>query len=156
MQEKYPVTLLLCLPDKIYTNFEKNQSMKTIIRIIHWAPRIICILAILFVGMFSLDSFDSRFTVWQQILAFLIHNIPAFILIFFLVIAWKWELIGGMILMAFALGLCPFVFHHNYLMNHSIWMSLSVILLINFPFVLSGALFVVSHFLKKKNVSATP
>jgi hypothetical protein len=124
--------------------------MKTSIKIIHWAPRILCILAILFVGIFALDSFDPKYTFWQQMEAFFMHLIPNFILILFLVIAWKWELAGGLILGAFALILCPPVFFMNYSMNHSVWMSLFVILTINFPFILTGALFVFSYFMKKK------
>ena len=121
-----------------------------------WTPRILCILAILFVSMFALDSFDPRFTVWQQIQAFLIHLIPTYILILFLVVSWKWELIGGLMLIILALGFTPFIFTHNYQMNHSAWMSFSIVLMINFPFILTGGLFVLSHFLKKKNnVSAS-
>ncbi len=125
--------------------------MKSSLHIIHWAPRILCILAILFVSMFALDSFDPRFTLLQQLEAFAIHLIPTYILIIFLVVSWKWELIGGLMLIILALGFTPFIYIHNYQMNHSVWMSLSIILLINFPFVLTGGLFVLSDFLKKKN-----
>jgi len=125
--------------------------MKTSINIIHWTPRIICILAILFVSMFALDSFDPKYTFWQQLQAFFMHLIPTYVLILFLVIAWKWELVGGLIIMAVALGFTPSIFFHNYQMNHSVWMSLSVILLINLPFIITGVLFVLSHYLKKKN-----
>jgi hypothetical protein len=48
--------------------------------------------------------------------------------------------------------LSPFIFIHNYKMNHSIWMSLMTIILITIPFVIVGILFIVSHFLKKKNL----
>ena len=125
--------------------------MKTSLKIIHWVPRIICILAILFVSMFALDSFDPRYTLWQQLRAFAIHLIPTYILILFLIVSWKWELIGGMMLIILALGFIPFIYTHNFNMNHSVWMSLSIILMINFPFVITGGLFVLSHFLKKKN-----
>jgi hypothetical protein len=125
--------------------------MKTSIKIIHWTPRILCILAILFVSMFALDSFDPKYTVLQQLEAFFMHLIPTYILILFLVVAWKWELVGGLILMAFALGFSPSIYFHNFQMNHSFWESLSVILMINFPFILIGALFILSHYLKKKN-----
>jgi hypothetical protein len=128
--------------------------MKTTLKIIHWAPRFLCILAILFVSMFALDSFDPRFTVWQQIQAFFIHLIPTYILILFLIVAWKRELIGGMMLIILALGFTPFIYTHNYQMNHSVWMSLSIVLMINFPFIITGGLFVLSHFLKKKNLAA--
>ena len=128
--------------------------MKTSLKIIHWAPRILCILAILFVSMFALDAFDPKYTLLQQLQAFFIHLIPTYVLILFLIIAWKWELAGGLILIAFALGFTPFIYFHNYQMNHSVWISLSIILMINFPFILTGGLFVLSHFLKKKNAMA--
>jgi hypothetical protein len=102
--------------------------------------------------MFALDSFDPKYTFGQQLLAFLIHLIPTYFLILFLVVAWKWELIGGLILIVVSLGFTPFIYTHNYIMNHSVWMSLSIILMINFPFMLTGALFMLSHYLKKKNV----
>ncbi|MEI7981735.1 MAG: hypothetical protein WCI71_08765 [Bacteroidota bacterium] len=125
--------------------------MNTTLKIFHWAPRILCILAILFVSMFALDSFDPHYTLWQQLQAFAIHLIPSYLLILFLVVAWKWELIGGMMLIIFALGFTPLIYMHNYNMNHSVWISLSIILVINFPFVVTGTLFILSHYLKKKN-----
>jgi len=65
--------------------------MKTSIKILHWTPRIICILAILFISMFAIDSFAPDLTIWQQLGGFLIHLIPSFILIAILIIAWKWK-----------------------------------------------------------------
>ena len=125
--------------------------MKTSIRIIHWLPRIICILAILFVSLFALDSFQPGMPLWQQIGEFFMHLIPSFVLILFLVIAWKWELIGGGMFVIIGLGLLPFIYMNNYLMNHSVWMSLGIVLAINVPFILVGVLFVLSYFLKRKN-----
>lgn len=124
--------------------------MKTSIKIIYWIPRIICILAILFISMFALDSFDPKLTIWQQIGGFLIHLIPSFILALFLIIAWKWELASGIILALTGIGFTPFIFIHNFQMNHSIGMSLLIILMITFPFVIVGGLFITGHFLKKK------
>ncbi len=125
--------------------------MKKSIRVFHWLPRIICILAILFVSLFALDSFNPELTIWQQIGAFLIHLIPSFILLALLIVAWKWEFIGGIIFTIIGLGLSPFVFVHNYKMNESIWMSLGIILTITIPFVVVGVLFIVSHFRKKQS-----
>jgi hypothetical protein len=124
--------------------------MMTKTDIVHWTPRILCILAILFISMFALDSFDPKLTIWQQMGEFLIHLIPTYVLVAFLIIAWKWELAGGIIFMATGFGLSPFIFNMNYHMNHSVFMSLGIILMINFPFILTGALFILSHFLKKK------
>jgi len=123
--------------------------MKTNIKVLHWMPRIICILAILFISLFALDSFEPDLTIWQQIGAFLIHLIPSFILLLLLIVAWKWEYIGGIIFMIIGLGLSPFVFIWNYKMNHSVWMSLGIIMSITFPFVIVGILFIVSHFKKR-------
>jgi hypothetical protein len=119
-------------------------------KLLHWLPRIICILAILFVSMFALDSFDPKLTVWQQIAGFLMHLIPTYILIILLIIAWKWELIGGILFAFMAIVLSPSLYLHNYHMNHSVWISLSVILMISFPFLVVGGLFMMCHFRKKK------
>ena len=130
--------------------------MNTSIKVIHWLPRIICILAILFISMFALDAFDPEITIWQQLIAFIIHLIPSFILLAFLLIAWKWEYIGGLIFIIIGLVLSPFVFMHNYKMNQSIGMSLAIIMALTIPFAIVGVLFLVSHFQKKKNLPKTP
>ena len=125
--------------------------MKTSIKVFHWLPRIICLLAILFVSLFAADAFAPGLTIWQQLGAFIMHLIPSFILLGFLIVAWKWEYVGGLIFLIIGLALSPLVFMHNYNMNHSVWMSLGIILAITFPFVIVGVLFMVSHSLKKKN-----
>jgi len=68
----------------------------------------------------------------------------------FLIVAWKWEFIGGIIFIIIGLALSPFIFIKNYNMNESIWMSLGIIMTITIPFVIVGILFLVSHNLKKK------
>lgn len=126
--------------------------MKISLKVLHWLPRVICILAILFVSMFALDAFSPNLTIWQQIGAFIIHLIPSFILLMVLLIAWKWEFVGGIIFIVIGLGLSPFVFFHNYRMNQSIWMSIVIISVITLPFVIVGILFLISHYRKKKGV----
>ncbi len=124
--------------------------MKTRIKVLHWIPRIICMLAILFISLFALDSFGPDLTIWQQIGAFLIHLIPSFVLLALLIVAWKWEYIGGIIFIIIGFGTSPFIFNHNYNMNHSVGMSLGIILMITFPFVVVGVLFIISYFRKKR------
>jgi hypothetical protein len=113
-----------------------------ILRILYWFPRILAILAILFMMMFSLDVFDGEEPIGRQLLGFLAHNIPAFILIIVLAIAWKYEIIGGMIfvLLFIALGIFFKTFTGN---------SGSLIILI--PFLLAGAMFILHHFLSGMN-----
>ena len=124
--------------------------MRKYTRVLYWLPRILCILAILFVSLFALDAFSPEQSIWQQITAFLIHLIPSFILLGILIIAWKRELIGGIIFTVIGLGVSPLLFTHNYKMNHSIWISLQVVLLISLPFVIVGLLFIASHYYHKK------
>ena len=128
--------------------------MKTSIRIFHWLPRIICIFAILFVSLFAADAFSPGLTIWQQLSGFLMQLIPSFILVALLIVAWKWEYIGGIIFIVIGLGLSPYIFMHNYNMNHSVGMSLGIILMITFPFVVVGILFIISHNKKKKDLPA--
>jgi len=127
--------------------------MKKSNRIIYWTPRILCVFAILFISMFALDSFLPDLTIWQQLGTFFIHLIPSYILVALLIVAWKWEYIGGIIFIVIGLGFSPVVFIHNYNMNNSIWMSIGIILSITVPFVVVGVLFIVSHYRKKNEYS---
>jgi hypothetical protein len=124
--------------------------MKTAKLILHWVPRIICILAIALLIMLGFDAFEPGLTLPQQLLGFIIHSIPAFVLIVILVVAWKWELIGGIMFAAIGIGLSPYIYTHNYQMNHSVGISIGILFLINFPFILTGVLFIVSHYMKKR------
>ena len=68
----------------------KNQS-----KFIYWTPRVLSILFILFLTLFSFDVFDEAPGFWQTALALLIHNIPTLILLAVLIISWKYEIVGG-------------------------------------------------------------
>jgi cell division protein FtsW (lipid II flippase) len=128
--------------------------MSKSLKIVHWLPRILCILAILFISMFAADALGPGKTLWQQLGGVAIHLIPSFVLLAFLLIAWKWEYAGGIIFIVIGLVFTPVIFWHNYRMNHSVWISLGIIMLITFPFVVVGVLFLVSHFYKKRNLPA--
>ena len=128
--------------------------MKMSAKFFHWLPRIICILAILFVSLFAADAFAEGLTIWQQLGAFFMHLIPSFVLTAFLIIAWKWELIGGIIIAMTGLVMSPLIFALNHGRNHfSIGASLGIVLMITFPFIVVGILFIISHTLKKKYLS---
>jgi hypothetical protein len=124
--------------------------MKTLTKITHWTPRLLCILAILLVSMFALDSFEPGRSLGAQLLAFLIHMIPSFILITALVIAWKWEKAGGIILILLGAAFGTFILKMNLRRTGELWTSLSVVMALAFPFFLSGVLFIISDYLKKK------
>ncbi len=68
---------------------------RNISRFVYWTPRILSILFIAFLTLFSLDVFGNGYTFWQTVGALLTHNIPVFLLIIVLVISWKYEIVGG-------------------------------------------------------------
>ncbi len=109
-------------------------------KIFYWLPRMITILAILFMGMFSMDVFSMDASLGKKILGFIIHNIPALILAVILVIAWKWEIPGG-ILMFFA-GLLACFYFNSFTTNRG-----SLVIFI--PFMLTGLLFILHSFMFK-------
>ncbi|HET6417385.1 MAG TPA: hypothetical protein VFG22_13900 [Polyangiales bacterium] len=121
------------------------------IKFFHWAPRTLCILAILFVSMFALDAFEGTHTLWEQLGHFFMHLIPSFVLLIVFFVATKWELIGGILFTLIGVALSPPLFILNYRMNESIGMSLGVIMAITGPFIVVGILFVISSRLKKNH-----
>lgn len=127
--------------------------MKRYPRVVYWAPRILLIVAILFISLFALDSFSSSYTFWQNTAAFMLHLVPSFILIVLLIIAWKWEKTGGIILTLLGLVFCVFIFMVNYKRTHSLSFSLLLVLEICVPFVLAGILFILSHYSNKRKLS---
>ncbi len=69
-----------------------NKTSRTVL---FWAPRLLGILFLLLLGMFSLDVFGMGGRFWETILAFLLHSIPAFILLAFFLFGWRREWVGA-------------------------------------------------------------
>jgi hypothetical protein len=107
------------------------------IQILRWTARILMILAILFMLMFSFDVFEGESSLGNKLLGFLMHNIPVLILVLILAIAWKKELWGGILIVLAVVGLMFFfrVFTGN---------SGALALLV--PFLLAGVFFIACHF----------
>lgn len=119
--------------------------------ILFWTPRVLCILGILFISLFALDAFDGEAPLKNKLIGFTIHLIPSFVLTAILLIAWKWEKIGGLILIVLGIFFSFYLFTFNYRMNQSIWISLAVIASICFPFIISGVLFIIHALKTTKN-----
>ncbi|MDD5437680.1 MAG: hypothetical protein PHC70_00860 [Patescibacteria group bacterium] len=66
-----------------------------------WTPRVLSLLFILFLSLFSLDVFEGNYGFWGTALALFMHNIPSLVLLGVLLIAWKYKLVG---MVAFALA----------------------------------------------------
>ena len=119
----------------------------------HWLPRVICIIAIGFVSLFAADAFESSRSTWQQLSAFFMHLIPSFILLGLLYVSWKWEFAGGILFTVVGIIMTPIIFLHNYKINHfSLAQCTEIVLLITFPFIMVGILFIMSHFRAKKHL----
>jgi len=119
-------------------------------KIVLWLPRLICIGAILFVSMFALDAFEPGIPFGQQLLNFLIHLIPTYVLLLLLWIAWKKPFWGGILFAIIGVVTSPLVYNLNYNRTHSVMTSLSIILMITVPFIVIGALFILSHYQMKR------
>ncbi len=112
------------------------------LKILKWFARILAILSILFMIMFSLDSFEGSESFGHKLIGFMKHNIPAFGLIVSLVVAWRYEVAGGVlfIISFMALG----IFFKSFAGN-------SASLVIIAPFLISGILFIVHGVLSPEN-----
>jgi hypothetical protein len=117
-------------------------------KFIYWTPRILSILFILFLAMFSLDVITPEASFGDIVLGLLIHNIPVFILIIILIIAWKKEIVGAIAF--FIAGMVYTAFTIFNLIKDFHWYYLSWILTIAGPAFLIGILFLISWKRKKK------
>ncbi len=59
------------------------------------ASRLLAVTFILFISLFALDSFEQGRPFLQNLLAFVIHLIPVYILAIITFLSWRWPLIGG-------------------------------------------------------------
>lgn len=121
------------------------------LKIYYWLPRFLAIFSIVIVSTFALDAFGAGVSHSQQWQDFIIHLVPTYLLVVILVVAWKWEYLGGIIFLVIGILATPYVFVGNYHLNQSLGLSFTVILLMTIPFIIIGALFLVSY-RKHKNL----
>jgi hypothetical protein len=114
------------------TNIQGNPYLS-------WTLRILLIIMILFFALFLLDVFQEGKGFWETLADFLGHNIPSFAMIIILIIAWRNELIGGVLLM---LGIIGFGILLTFKMNTFMW---GTVVMLGIPFLIGG-LFVVNHY----------
>ena len=119
-------------------------------KFIYWTPRILSIIFIMFLALFSLDVFETNLGFWETLLALFIHNIPAFILLIILLISWKHEIVGGIVFILAGI-LYVAILLINTLTNRPEWYMLFWALQISGPAFLIGILFIVNWLKKRKN-----
>jgi hypothetical protein len=107
-------------------------------KILLWLTRIMAILTILFMMMFSLDVFEGNEPFIRQLPAFFKHSIPVFLLIIALVIAWRYEIAGGLIfiLLFIALG----IYWESFSGNKGSLILIAPYLLVGILFIIHGVL----------------
>ena len=64
-------------------------------RLLLWSPRILGILVSLFIGMFALDAFTHGGSFFEALPGFLVHVIPAVMLLALVAASWRWAWVGG-------------------------------------------------------------
>ncbi|HNX44613.1 MAG TPA: hypothetical protein PKI35_09275 [Bacteroidales bacterium] len=103
-------------------------------KIVNWSARILSLLSILFILIMSFDCIGGDYSLKEQLICFVMHNIPTFTLIILIIIAWKWELAGGIlfIVAAFAGSILFKVFTGN-----------AAALILIAPILIAGVLFVI-------------
>ncbi len=111
-------------------------------RIVFWAARGMSILFVVFISVFALDVFSEEYAFWETILALILHLVPTFVLIVILLIAWKWEVIGGAIFILMGFGYFFMAGFHR---------PISWYVLISGPLFLTGVLFLLSRFFVRKS-----
>ena len=107
-----------------------------------WLPRVLGILFSAFISLFALDAFSGGIPFLEALLGFLIHLIPTYITIAILLIAWKWELAGGILYLLLS-GL------YLIFMRIPHW---TVFLLVGMPPILIGLLFISTHLILKNSL----
>lgn len=124
-------------------NIQKKNS-----KLIFWTPRILSIILVLFLTIFSWDVFDENLGFWKIALALLIHNIPALLLAAIIWISWKYEIVGGVAFIC--AGIAHMLFSILRVGVEPWYISAAFSLILDVPAFLIGSLFLVGWNKKKK------
>jgi hypothetical protein len=126
-----------------------------------WVARVLYILAIVFIAMWSAEAVEGKVGLGRQILAFLTAPpfLMAVLLIIILIIAWKRELVGGILIALVGLATATYVYistsHRRLSMASRAYQGVGMNLALNFfvmiglPLIIVGVLFMISHFLHR-------
>jgi hypothetical protein len=119
-------------------------------KFLYWTPRILAIIFILFLAVFSLDIFEMKLGFWGTIAGLFMHNIPVFILLIILLISWRREIVGGLVFTLSGILYILMILTHM-LRGLFEWQSLAYSLIIAGPALIIGILFIIGWFKKKDN-----
>ncbi len=121
---------------------------KKISKFLYWTPRILSIIFILFLAVFSLDVFEENLGFWGTALGLFIHNLPSLTLAIVLWISWKYEIVGGI---GFIIAGIAHLVSSIVRADADPWyISVAASLIIDVPAFLIGTLFLMGWFKKRK------
>lgn len=110
-------------------------------KVLCFAPKILAVLFIIFISLFSFDAFNTKAGLGTILLSFLIYLIPSIIVILLLIYACRNSRIGGTLFIL--LGMIFTLYFKTYT-------RLSFFLAISGPVFLIGILFLVGSIITKK------
>lgn len=105
-----------------------------------WKPRILGIVYVAVLAFFSLEVFTYGYGPQDFIYAFFLRLTPALVVVFILLIAWRWEEIGGILFVLLGITLLYRYGSENLLTNF----------IIAAPLLLVGALFIANSLMGNK------
>lgn len=111
--------------------------MKKTRKMLYWAPRILSILFICFLTLFSLDVFEPGMSAGEIALGLFMHNIPSIIMIVLLVIAWRKEIVGAVSYF------CAGLFYIGFLIFSAVNSGLQWYLVISWSMIIAGPAFII-------------
>ena len=106
-----------------------------------WVPRILMVLFIIFLTLFSFDVFEMEGSIWTKVGAFVMHSIPSIVLAAFVVVTWKVPLIVGIVDLVLAVAYTVLVWSQG---NPQMAPGLAL------PLAIVGVLFIVAYVLERK------
>lgn len=115
-------------------------------RVILWLARGLTILYIFLFFILSLDVFEGPQSAWNKFGGFLIHNIPVVLLIILMVYTWRRSLLSGLVFILF--GIFTIFFFRTTEKSFYVFMSISL------PIILTGLLYIIAWYMKRKETSA--
>lgn len=122
-----------------------NKKSRKVNKFIYGAPRMLSIILILFLALFSLDIFDSCNNFLNCSLGLLIHNLPSLILLVILIISWKYEIAG-----AISFILAGLLYIATVAIRQGVILAISWGIIIAGPVFLIGILFLINWKKKKQ------
>lgn len=111
-----------------------------------WIARILMVIFILFLTMFSFDVFEMEGTLLAKLGGFIMHSIPSLVLIAILLVSWRKPLLTGVLALASA---AAFMLRWRF---QGIMEFATLVL----PLIVVGVLFVTAYVVGRTRVSGSP